>query len=318
MDGKYAYIQKKAGVLSLISSFRSTDFLIDSKNSSFVVNGSSFKSRLVIESIPHFHEILNLNKNHEIFVTDFGNTATRRIGSGKNARLHLKDEWISYYNTGTKSIHLENLISQKKYEIKLSKKLNPFFVPEVEMISQNIVIYSDINESGFAAIVSFDLQNLKNSVIYKSPQTATKFEICRDSNYIAIGEFPYEGVIRSSKIQITNPNSFDNQSAFTTVYFSKDQDIGNLLCHETGIFFVKSLSFDSKINHKITEVAKIDLKNNKIEIRSNLKQVSQIIEMDGRIIVPYKGEFFVLEGKSNISEEVLEASPSTEELEIDI
>lgn len=318
MDGKYAYIQKKPGVLGLVSNFRSIDFLIESQNNSFVVRGSPFKTRLIIESIPDYHEVLNLNKNHEIFVIDYGNTVTRRIGNGRNAKLHLKDEWISYFNTENKSIHLENLITQKKFEIKLSKKLNPFFLPEVEMISSGSILYSDINESGFAALVSFDLASLKSSVIYKSSQNASKIELCGTPNYIAFGEFPYEGVTRSSRIQVMNLGNFENFSSFTTLYHSKDQDTGNMICHDSGIFFIKALSFDQKINYKVTEAVRLDLKDKKIETRSNLKQVNQLIEMDGRIIAPFKGDFFVVEGKANISEEILKASPSTEELEVDI
>ncbi len=318
MDGKYAYVQKKPGVLGLVSSFRSVDFLTLSKNNKFIIKGSPEKVRLLVESTSNAQNILNLNRKNVIYVMDYGNTVTRKIGSGRNGKLHLKDEWISFFDPLNKVIHLQNLITQKKFEIKLSKKSNPFFMPEVEMISPKVVIYSDINEYGYAALVSFDLQNLKSSIIHKSTQSATKIELCKSENYIGVGEFPYEGVSRGSKIQVMNINESGTFSSFTTVYNSSEQDLGNIICHLKGIYFVKTITSDQNINYKTTEAALLNIKTHSTETLSNLKHVAQLVEMDGRIIIPYRGEFYVVEGTSDIAHDVLKTAPSKEELEIDI
>ena len=83
MDGRYAYIHKRQGVLGVASSFRSVDFLSDSSASDFIVKDSRFKQRLAIEVIPNAHTEYNLIKLHKILVVDWGKSQTKNIGIGK-------------------------------------------------------------------------------------------------------------------------------------------------------------------------------------------------------------------------------------------
>jgi hypothetical protein len=318
MDGRYSYVQKKPGVLGFVSNFKSTDFLTDTNSNEFVIKSSRFKARLAIESIPNAHDEFNLLKNHRIFVVDYGNTLAREVGKGRGSRLHLGDEWITFYDMLTKTIYVQNLVTQKKFEIKLSAKPNPFFIPEVEMVSSRAVVYTDINEQGYAALISYDLQDLRSSIIYKSAQTATRIELCQNEGYLGVGEFPYEGVSRGSKIQTITLSQMINLSGLTTLYNSVEQDVGNMVCLPNSIYFVKTMNQDKVLNYKTTEAVKLDLKTQNIEAKSNLKHVTQIFEMDGRVFIPLRGEFLVLEGSSNLGQDVLKAAPSKEELQIDI
>ena len=318
MDGRYAYVQKKPGVLGLVSSFRSVDFLADSNSNDFLVKSSRYKLRLAIESIPNAHNELSLVKNHKVFVVDYGNSVAREVGLGRGSRLHLRDEWISYYNIIDKVIHIVNLITQKKYEIKLSRKGNPFFIPDVEMVSQRSILYTDINENGYSALVGFDLTTSKSNIIYKSSQTATRLELCQSGDYLGMGEFPYDGVVRGSKIQYVKLSDVVNLAGFTTLYNSIEQDVGNMICLPESIYFVKTMNQDKDLNYKVTEAVKLEIKTQNIEAKTNLKHVSQIVEMDGRVLIPLRGEFFVLEGKNNLAEDVLKSAPTKEELQIDL
>lgn len=318
MDGRYAYVQKKSGVLGLVSSFRSIDFISDTSSNDFFVKASRFKKRLAIESIPHTHDILSLFKNHKIYVVDYGNSITREIGLGRGSKLHLNDEWITYFDILQKKILVLNLVTQKKFEISLSKKANPFFIPEVEMISSRVVIYSDINEQGYSAMISYNLENSKSSIIYKSSQTATKIELCQQENYIAVGEFPFEGVSRGSKIHRIKVSEVVNLSSYESIYQSTEQDIGNMICLLDSIFFIKTLNHNKSLNLKTTEAVKLDLKTLNLSALSNLKSVTQLVEMDGRVLIPLRAELFVLEGRANLSEDILKATPAKEELQIDL
>lgn len=318
MDGRYAYVQKKPGVLGLVSSFRSVDFLSDTNQSNFLIKDSRFKQRLAIEAIPDAHLEYSLNKNHKIFVIDYGNSNPREIGQGRKARLHLKDEWISYFNAVEQILHLENLVTQKKYEIKLSRKPNPFFMPEVEMINSSTIMYTDINEAGYAAIISYNLTTQKSTIHYRSPQSATRIELCQQDQYIGIGEFPYDGVNRGSKIFSIKTTAGVNLAGFTTLYQSVEQDIGNMVCLPESIYFVKTMNQNKRLNYKVTEAVRLDLRSQKMTIKSDLKHVNQLIEMDGRVLLPLRGEFFVLEGTSNLGEDILKAVPGKEELNLDI
>ena len=53
LDGRYAYVQKRQGVLGLVSSFRSVDFISEHSQSEFIIKDSRFKQRLAIEIIPN-------------------------------------------------------------------------------------------------------------------------------------------------------------------------------------------------------------------------------------------------------------------------
>jgi hypothetical protein len=318
MDGRYAYVTKKPGVLGLVSSFRSTDFLSESNNNNFIVKATASRGRVVIESIPNSHTEMSLLKNHKIFVVDFGNTVTREVGIGKGAKLHLKDEWITYYDVVERMLHIQNLVTQKKYDIRLSRKANPFFVPEALMISSQTILYTDINESGFSALVSYDLQTQKSNIVYKSTQSATQLELCKNAEYVVFGEFPYDGVVRGSKINTIKLTDSTNLSGFSTIYSSVEQDIGNMICMEKDIYFVKTINQDKVLNYKVTEAVKLNIKSKDLTIKTDLKHVSQLVEMDGRVIIPLRGEFIILEGRANLSEDILKPVPSREELKIDI
>jgi hypothetical protein len=318
MDGRYAYVQKRPGVLGLVSSFRSVDFLSEANSNDFLVKASSAKTRIVIESISKTHTEMSLMKDHKIFVADLGNTVTRHIGHGRNAKLHLKDEWISYFHHGTHVIHIQNLITQKKYEIKLSRKSPSFFIPDVEMISSKMIVYTDINDSGYAALISFDLEGLKSTIVYKSNQNATRLELCKITEYLGLGEFPFDGVSRGSKIQTLTLTDSVNIAGFTTIYSSIEQDIGNMVCLAGAIYFVKTMNHDKIMNHTISEAVKLDLKSKNVETKSHLKSVSQIVEMDQRVMIPFRGQLLVLEGTSNIGEDTLKSNASKEELQLDI
>ena len=317
-DGRFAYVTKKPGVLGLVSNFRSTDFLSEANANDFIVKGSLSKNRLVIESIPNAQDDMSLLKNNKLFVVDFGNTVTREVGKGRGARLHVKDEWLTFYDVSTRTIQVQNLVTQKKYEIKVSKKPNPFFVPEVVMVSARSLVYTDINEAGYAALVSFDLETQKSTVHYKSSQNGTKLELCQGADYLALGEFPYDGVSRGSKILISPLSGVMNLSTMHTLYSSVEQDIGNMICLDSYIYFIKTMNQDRDINLKVTEAVKLDFKTQNIEAKSSMKAVTQLIEMDGRVMIPFRGDFYVLEGRANLGDDTLKAVPTKEELQIDI
>ena len=91
-----------------------------------------------------------------------------------------------------------------------------------------------------------------------------------------------------------------------------------MVCLPDSIYFVKTMNQDKALNFKVTEAVKLTLKTQKIESKSDLKHVTQLIEMDGRVLIPLRGEFYVLEGKFNLGTDTLKAFPTKEELQLDI
>ena len=320
-DGRYTYVQKRPGVLGMVTSFRSTDFISDASSSDFAMSGSRFKKRLLIEAIPNAHQEFNLLKQHRLMVVDWGNTQTREIGFGRAPKLHLGDEWVTFWQPVERTIQVKNLLTDKTYAIKLSAKLNPFFTPIVEMITQESVLYTQINEKGFASLNQFNLTTKKTNVVYQSNVTATDIEVCQDSGYLAFGEFPFEGIVRSSSIMKIKISSTTNLAGHETIYSSSDQDVGNMVCTEKQIYFIKTLDNDHKLNVKTTEVVKLDLSSGKVEVMSSLNYVNQLISMDGKVLAPFRGDYYVVEGTHNLSDDKLKSRNlpgADEELPLDL
>lgn len=318
-DGRYAYIQKKPGVLGLVSSFRSIDFISEASTNDFLVKDSRFKERLLIEVIPGNHQEFNVMKPSKILVVDWGKTQIRQIGQGLTSKLQLNDEWVSYFDNIEKIIHLQNILTEKKFSIKLSPKSNSFFVPEVEMVSSDTLVYTDVNDKGYSAIIQHNLVTQKGTVIYKSAQTGTKFELCQEKGYLAIGEFPYDDISRSSQVLRIKISTGTNLAGFETLYSSSDSDLGNMVCRENEIYFIKTLLHNRKLNFKQTEAVKLDLKTTQVTTVTDLSTVSQLISMDGRILIPFRGDFYVLEGEANLTEDKLKSpTGNNEELPLDI
>lgn len=316
-DGRYAYVTKKTGVLGLVSSFRSVDFISDAGSSDFIVQGSRFKKRLAIEVVPNAHTEQNLIKNHKVMVVDYGNTFSRDVGAGVSAKLHLEDEWISFYQPYDRNIVVKNLLTDRSYAIKLSSKISPFFVPEVEMINSENVLFSDVNDKGNIGLTQYNLSSSKSTVIFRSGQTGTQISMCQEKSYLAFGEFPYDDLIRESSINSIPIGKSANLGGYASIYTSPDSDLGNLVCTEQHIYFIKTMSYQKSINTKVTELVKLNLKSSKVEALTDLGNITQVIKMDNRIMVPYRGDFYVIEGEYNLSDDKLKTQqPANKEEEL--
>lgn len=317
--GRYTYYQKKPGVLNLSTNFRNQDFVTADSNSGFQMSGSFHGIKLILETIPNFHTEPNLIKDHKIGVLTMGNVAITEIGEGRYPRLHLLDEWITWYRPFEKTIQVMQVKTKKLSEIKLSNKNNPFFQPQVVMLNPETVIYTDMNDQGYEAIISTNTKTKKTQVIYKSPRLGNRLEICNNKGYVAYGEFPYTDIRAYSKILMSKNNQGFSLNNFSTIYESDDNDIGRMVCMENSIYFVKTTEQNKKIGTKKTEAAQINLKNNQVLIKSDLSQVSQIINMDGRVLVPIREIIYVLEGESNLGNDTLKSpgiNTNSEDLKI--
>jgi hypothetical protein len=319
LDGRYAYLQKRQGVLGMVSSFRSVDFISDTSQSDFLVKDSRFKQRLLIEIIPNDQKELNLAKIHKILVVDWGKTQTREIGLGRNSKLHLGDEWVSYYDPLSKTISIQNVLTQKIFQIKLSPKISPYYFPEVEMISADTLVYTDVNDKGYVALIQYNLVTQKSNILYKSSQNGTRLELCQAKGYVAIGEFPYDDIIRTSKILQIKLSGSTNLAGYSSIYSSTDSDLGNMICLDNSMYFIKTMTHIKKINSKQTEAVKLDLKTTQIQTVTDLENVTQLLAMDGRILIPFRGDFHVLEGTANLTEDNLKTpNQIDEELPLDL
>ncbi|MFL5783902.1 MAG: hypothetical protein ACJ76H_04770 [Bacteriovoracaceae bacterium] len=312
-DGRVAYVRKRPGVLGIVSSFRSEEFVTDTPQSDFVVVASPMKRKVIVEIIKNQHTVFNIMRSNKLMMFNWGETKGKEVGNGMSARLHMSDEWLTYYRAEKRSIVVRNLITEKEYEIRLGAKTNYYFIPEIVMVASDLVVYTEINDQNLGAVISYNLLTKKSEVIYKSTQTATKMELCQAQNYLAIGEFPYDGVNRGSKIMQLPVLSTFNLGGFSTLYESSEQDVGNMVCVDDGIYFIKTTNQNTDLGIKTTDAVKLTLKNSQIIQKTNIGTVTQLLNMDGRVLLPHRDAFYVLEGEYNLSSETLKSPPLKEE-----
>ena len=102
-----------------------------------------------------------------------------------------------------------------------------------------------------------------------------------------------------------NAQGSTNYALDKTIYRSTDNDIGNMLCQQDKIYFIKTLSENKRMNLKTTDVAEVILKTGAISMKSDLQKVTQIISVDGRVLIPFRDDYFVVDGEANLSQDRL-------------
>ena len=173
------------------------------------------------------------------------------------------------------------------------------------MITRDTVLFNDINDSGIMSIFMYSKREKKFSPVYKAKFPGTNLKFCRVKDDLIIGEFSLDGVSVGSsiyKLPLFSNENFNNQSQ---LYTSELDDIGNLVCSNEDVYFIKTITQKKVLNIKVTEVAKLNLKSNKIKILTDLRYVTNIVNMDGTILVPFREKYYVAEGKSRLNDDKL-------------
>jgi hypothetical protein len=187
----------------------------------------------------------------------------------------------------------------------LGKKHNGFYFPEVVMLNPETVLYTDINDKGFSALLAWNLVEKKMTVVRKSEVSATRLELCRRDNMVVMGEFSYDDANRGTTIMVQAWNDAPTLGGFTTVYRVSDNDLGQMICGKNKLWFIKTMSEDRKLNSRHTEAALMELPSGRITVKSELERVSNLIDMDGRIMLPFREDVYVLEGSAGSQSDTL-------------
>lgn len=305
-DGQNTYLQRGSD-LELVNQFRSSNVMKGTSSTQYLVTGSQARHKVVIETDPTGPQDLDLNKLHSIHVASLlGGSAPLFVGSGRAPRLHLDDEWVTWWDPKDKVIHVQFLRSKDRhYIIRLGRKHNPYFTPDVIMLDPETVIYTDINEKGVPGLLTYSLTGKQTTLVRKGEQPGSHFELCTYGKYAALGEFSYDDVNHGSSISILAWKTAPSPDGFTSVYRSSDNDSGQMVCAADKVWFVKTVAEDRQYNIRSSAAANLNLATGKIQVVPELEKVSNIINMDGRILAPVRGEIYVLEGAAGSDQDVL-------------
>tara|TARA_B100001971_G_C18268024_1_gene596357 strand:- start:32663 stop:33760 length:1098 start_codon:yes stop_codon:yes gene_type:complete len=318
-DGKLTYFQRRSGDLQLSKNYLNYEVLKRDKFTEYFISASDTKKKMLIEIDSSFHTEMNHLKKNEIYIMDYGSSEPQKVTEGAFPKLQFKDRFFSYFDTKKKSLHyVETNDLKTVFTIKLNNKLNPYYVPETDMITNYDIVYTDINSSGQNAILMYSALDKKSKVIYKSTLSGGRLDYCIMDKKIYIGEFSFGDIPNASKIvevPIYNNEGFKN---YKVIYQSQQSDIGNLNCSEDKIYFIKTLSYNKKLNLKQTEIAAYNIKTANTDILTNLKYVTQIIKIDDMIVAPFRGEYYLIKGNPTLTQDGIEKDKAVDERDLNL
>jgi hypothetical protein len=297
-DGNFTYYQNREGSLLLSTNYKVKEVITGEPGTQYEVIGSRSREKLVVTQQASFHKFLGVRQLKNIYKIDFGGQASQKIAMGKSPQLHLNDTWVSFFHPITKTIRFLSLKSSAlSFEIKISNPFNPYFTPFVVMPNNNTVIYTDLNKSGHSGVVYYDKITKKNSVLYKGSNPSTKHELCLSEGNLFFGEFGLNELFSGSIISKLKTKALDF-SKREILYESRLNDLGNIHC-EGSLLFVKNLY---KERRKLAyEVVELNINDKKVKIISDINFASHIIDMDGVLLMPHLGKYYVLKGKGDFT-----------------
>ena len=305
-NGKMTYFKNQSGSLKVSFNYQISEIFKSEKYTDFLVTASHSQKKIAISVQKNPHRNNWYFNDSELYISDAGSTKVIKIGMGVNPRFHQNAQFISYYQPLKSLIVIVNLKNlTKSYKIKLLNSSNPYFIPDVYMITPNDVVYTDNNSKGHSAVLMYSLFDKSFETIYKSQEKSKKLEICIYNDAAIIGEFPYNLLGKNSsltKIDLFNNLKFQNSEI---IYSTPFADIGNMICKGDEIYFIKTSEYQRKIHFKKTDIAVFNLKNNIAKKITDLGDVTQITRMGELILTPYKGQILVVSGKNKVRDDAI-------------
>ena len=200
-DGKYTYYQQRSGDLQMSTNYDNKVVMKNPKDTYYLLRSTTEQSKIVIEVIKNYHKRLNFFELNEIHLIDFGKTTPTKLVDGVDARLHLKDRWLTYFHPREKTIFLKNIVSNSKpLKVVLNNKVNPYFTPSVIMPTPDTVLYTDINKDGYMAVQMYTLSEKNITTVYKSKFAGMRLDLCVLGENLYMGEFSYDGINLGSSV----------------------------------------------------------------------------------------------------------------------
>ncbi len=312
-DGKFTYYQRRSGSLHFSRNYKILDILKSNMGTQYTLYSTPAKKKILISQDSNFNTFLSTRMKEKIFVINYGESFPREVGQGISPRLHVEDNWISYYDPYEKIIFFEHSTNYAlKFSIKINNRINPYFIPQVVMLDENTVLYTDLGESGNPGLIIYKRNLGTSEILYKQDSPMVKFEINLCRGKILFSEFGIYHSKLGSKISILGDkdNLIKNQS---NIYSSTFDDIGHTTCDYQNdlIYFVKNTG---DLKNDFYEIAELNFKDKKTQILTDLKYSTTLINMDGLILTFDKGKYLIVKGEVDLKNvDMLKSSNTSED-----
>lgn len=297
-DGKYTYYQKRSGSLLFSTNYKVQEMLKSDVGTEYNLVASPARKKILILQNPTYHNFYSVRSKQKIYIVNFGESNPREVGFGTNPKLLLNDEWLSYYDSYSKTLSFEHTTnSALKFSIRLNNRINPYFIPAVLMSDENTVYYTDLSENGTVGLLEFKRNTAKSEIIYKAQSPMVKAEICMISDQLIFGQYGIHGSNQGTSISKT-PLPVQDFNKRELVYKSDMNDLGHLVCNYDKDRFAFIKNFGTMTNPAY-DIAEFELTTKKVTPLSELKTVSNIINMDGTLLTQERGKYFIVKGETD-------------------
>jgi hypothetical protein len=297
-DGQFTYYQKRSGSLLYSSNYKVKEMLTGKLGTQYTLIGTKARKKVIILQNESFHNFYSQRSLEKIYLVDFGDTTPKLIGTGASAQLHFNDSWLSYYDYYKKILTFENTTnSALKFSIKLNNKINPYFTPQVVMSDDNTVYYTDLGENGSFGLFEFKRTTGKAEIIFKNISPMAKAEICLNNNSLIMGVFGINLSKEGSQIFKADLPLVDFTKR-SLLYKSEANDLGRLVCdfNKNSIIFIKNFSED---NDYKTDAVELNSETKALTMLSEMKTITNLINMDGTLLTLEKGKYFIVKGNND-------------------
>lgn len=302
--GKFTYYQNIKGELKVSTNYQVSTVLTGKPNTQYLVTSSDEEDFITILQI---EDILRNNwqkADHKIYYSKLGSTEAKLVGNGVSPKIHLNGKFLTFFQYENKQIQIINLINPSQIKsIEPQNNLNPYYIPQISMVTPTDAIFTDINNKGYGAVLMYSVTSKEFEVVYKSKIPFSKIEICYQNENIYIGEFPL--AFSNPQSSITEVPLFNNPQFKTqkNLYSVPLPDMGNIICDNERIFFLKTTSFKQSINQRYVEVAELNIKTSEVKVLSNLGQVSDLSKTGNLILANYLGKYYIVKGNNEFTDD---------------
>jgi hypothetical protein len=304
LDGRFNYYQRRSGALMLSLNYQVKEVLQGTQGAQYTLSASPSRKKIIISQDQTYHDFLSLRQSQKIYVVDYGQEAPTYIDEGLFPILHLDDTWISFFDAQSRYYHFRNFANQAlRFNIRLNNTRNPYFVPQAHMHTDSLVLYTDLNQAGIVGLLLFNRQQNQAQLITKvdHPDQTLEFCINGPTFYLlqkGINDSSYGTRIFRGEVEKIIAGEVPEQ-----IYSSERNDLGHLECNadNLALYFIKNTG--TKPNLHNYEVAKLTLETLATEVVSDLNFVTQMINLDGRLLIPFRGQYYVVLGDSDLTEE---------------
>ncbi len=295
-DGKYTYYQKRSGSLLFSTNYKVQEMLKGEMGTEYNLVASPARKKILIVQNPTFHNFYSLRAKQKIYIVNYGEATPREVGYGINPVLLLNDEWLSLYDPYSKILSFENTTnSALKFSIRLNNRINVYFTPQVIMTDDNTVYYTDLGENGAVGLLEFKRNTAKSEILMKAQTPMIKMEICQLNDQLLFATFGIHGAIQGTNIStVALPLKDFNKRE--VIYKSEYNDLGHIVCNYDKEKFAFIKNFGTQTNPDY-DIAEIEVSSKKLVALSELKTISNIINMDGTLLTQERGKYFIVKGE---------------------